>query len=389
MHEAFDAVAREFHRLLGGGSGGGALVVRRDGDTLLDLVTGTSDRDNTIPWTRDTLGLSFSTTKGVASTVIHRLADRGLLDHDEPVATYWPAFAAAGKGRITVRHLLTHRAGLHSAQAVATRAEDLLDHLRMEERLAARPSDGPTPRSAYHAITYGWLLSGLARHVTGKGMADLFREEIAAPLGLRGLHLGVAPGDDLVVAQPVGSALRQMGYAADRLQPVWRRAGLARTAVEALHVPGFHRLFEGEVAPIWAAQMPAVSGAFSAEALARMYGELAAGGGVLLSRETMHAAGRVQVRRPDAVLGIPMRWRLGYHQAFGTGPVAARAFGHYGYGGSGAWADPDSGVSLGFVTNRIGSVTTPLGDLNLFRLTGLVRQAVARLERGEERQRAA
>ena len=377
VDDAFQPVAREFRRLVGGAAGGGALVVRRDGETLLDLVAGTSDRAGRVPWTRDTLGLSFSTTKGVAGTVIHRLADRQLLDYDEPVATHWPEFAAGGKGAITLRHVLTHRAGLQSVRAVAERAEDLLDHLGMEERLAAQPSDGPTERSAYHAITYGWLLSGLARRVTGLGMTELFHAEIAEPLGLRGLHIGVAPSDQLVVAQPVGSALRQMGYAAERLQPVWRRSGLARTAIDALHVPGFHRLFEGDVAPIWAAQAPAISGAFTADALARLYGELAAGGGVLLSPETTHTIGRVQVRKADAVLGIPMRWRLGYHQAFGTGPVAPRAFGHYGYGGSGAWADPDTGVSLGFVTNRIGSITTPLGDLNLFRLTGLVRQAVA------------
>jgi CubicO group peptidase (beta-lactamase class C family) len=172
-----------------------------------------------------------------------------------------------------------------------------------------------------------------------------------------------------------------MGFAAQVLSPVWRRSALTRTAIDALHVPGFHRLFEGRDAPIWAAQMPAVSGAFTADALARMYGELAGGGGVLLSREATTAAGRVQLRTADSVLGLRMRWRLGYHQAFGTGPIAPRAFGHYGYGGSGGWADPDTGVSLGFVTNRIGSVTTPLGDLNLFRLTGLVRRAAAQSAR--------
>jgi CubicO group peptidase (beta-lactamase class C family) len=373
--DPFDAVAREFERLVGAATGGGALVVRRGDRTLLDLCTGTADRFGRVPWTRDTLGLSFSTTKGVASTVIHRLADRGLLDYDEPVATYWPAFAAGGKGRISVRHVLTHRAGLQSIRAVASRAEDLLDHLRMEARLAAAPSHGPTERSAYHAITYGWLLSGLARHITGRGMTELFREEIAAPLGLRGLHIGVAPGDGVMVAEPVGSALRQMTVAAQLLAPVWRRTALTRTAVDALHVPGFHRLFEGLEAPIWASQMPAVSGAFTADALARMYAALAASGGPLLSPRTAHEAGRVQLRGADAVLGLRMRWRLGYHQAFGSGPVAPRAFGHYGYGGSGGWADPQTGLSLGFVTNRIGSVSTPLGDLNLFRLTGLVRRA--------------
>ena len=112
--------------------------MRLRGETVLDLCTGWADRAHTRPWTPETLALSFSTTKGVASTVVHRLAERGELAYDEPVATYWPEFAAGGKGRVTVRDLLTHRAGLWSVRAVAERPEDLLDHLAMEERLAAR-----------------------------------------------------------------------------------------------------------------------------------------------------------------------------------------------------------------------------------------------------------
>ena len=118
--------------------GGGALVVRLNGETVVDLAGGHADRHRTRPWTHDTLAISFSTTKGVASTVLHRLAERGLLAYDDPVAQHWPAFAEGGKERVTVRDLLTHRAGLHSARAVAERAEDLLDHVAMEEKLAAR-----------------------------------------------------------------------------------------------------------------------------------------------------------------------------------------------------------------------------------------------------------
>lgn len=373
MDPQYAPVARAFERLVGRGPGGGALVVRRGGETLVDIAAGSADRAGRVPWTPETLGLSFSTTKGVASTVIHRLAERGLLAYDEPVATYWPEFAARGKGRITVRHVLTHRAGLQSIRAVAERAEDLLDHLGMERRLAARPSRGPTRRPAYHALTYGWLLSGIARRVTGRGMTELFRDEIAHPLGLSGLHLGLGAGHGLPLGEPIGSALRHAGFAATVLTPLWTRVKASRTAIDALLVPGFHRLFEGPEAPIWAAQAPAVSGAFTAQALARLYGALANGGREdgrrLLTARTVEAIGRVQVRERDAVLGIPMRWRLGYHQAFSAGRPAPRAFGHYGYGGSGGWADPATGLSLGFVTNRIGSVSTPLGDLNLLRLS--------------------
>src|SRR4051795_5143256 len=134
----FEPVRQAFWRLVGRRPGGGALTVRLRGETVVDLMTGYADRAQTRPWTPQTVAISFSTTKGVASTVIHRLADRGLLGYDEPVAAYWPEFAAGGKERVTVRQLLTHRAGLSSVRAVAHRAEDLLDFEEMEHALAAR-----------------------------------------------------------------------------------------------------------------------------------------------------------------------------------------------------------------------------------------------------------
>ena len=377
----FAPVVYAFRRLLDQGAGGGALVVRLRGDTVVSVCAGTMDRAGVTPWKADTLGLGFSTSKGVASTVLHRLADRGLVDYDAPVAAYWPEFAAGGKGRVTVRHLMTHRAGLSNVRALVDDAEELLDFEAMEERLAARAVPAPTPYSAYHGITYGWLVAGLARRVTGRGMADLARTEIAEPLGLDGLHIGVPPEGRGRIAEPVGGALRHLGSLARVSNPLWKRAGFARTAINALHVDGFDRLFEGPEAPIWLTQMPAVNGAFSADALARMYGVLANDGedaGVrLFSPGHTARIGQVHVRSSDAVLGLRMRWRLGYHQAFGTGRDAPNAFGHYGYGGSGAWADPDLGLSVGFVTNRIGSASTPMGDLNLFRLSGLVRECAA------------
>ena len=376
-------MAASFAKLVSRGRGGGALVVRLRGETVLDLCTGWADRAHTQPWRPETLALSFSTTKGLASTVLHRLAERGELSYDEPIATYWPEFAAGGKGRVTVRDLMTHRAGLSSVRAVAERPEDLLDHLEMEERLAARSVHAPTEQSAYHAITYGWLVAGLARRVTGgRGLAELVQTEIAEPLGLSGLHIGVNETTREFVAQPVGSALRHLGAASRVITPALTGLKATRAFHDALIAPGFHELFEGSEPSIWGTEMPAVNGALSAAALARLYGALANGGADagarLLSEETVHDLGRVQVRSADKVLGIRMRWRLGFHQAFGTGRLASRAFGHYGYGGSGGWADPDLGLSLGFVTNRIGSITTPMADLTLYRLSRVVRDCASR-----------
>jgi CubicO group peptidase (beta-lactamase class C family) len=135
----------------------------------------------------------FSATKGMASTVIHRLADRGLIDYDAPVAEYWREFGANGKSNITVRQVMRHRAGLSALHGASK--EDLLNHEAMEQRLAAASSGYSLGKPAYHALTYGWLMSGLARAVTGKGMRELIRQELAEPLDTDGLHLGRPPVD--------------------------------------------------------------------------------------------------------------------------------------------------------------------------------------------------
>ncbi|MEA2159518.1 MAG: hypothetical protein QOD66_1898, partial [Solirubrobacteraceae bacterium] len=231
--EPFRPVFAAFSRLVGRGGGGGALVVRMRGQTVVNLCTGTSDRLGTRPWTPDTLGISFSTTKGVASAVVHRLADRGELGYDDRVAAHWPEFGVGGKERVTVRELMTHRAGLHSVQAVAHDAEDLLDHLGMEARLAARSVQAPTARSAYHAITYGWLISGLLRRVTGRGLGELVQSELAEPLGTAGLNIGAPANIRERVAEPVGSALRQLGSVGQFLAPVWTRTAAGRAPYEA------------------------------------------------------------------------------------------------------------------------------------------------------------
>ncbi|MBA2507038.1 MAG: beta-lactamase family protein [Thermoleophilaceae bacterium] len=372
----FEPLARQFAKTISAAPGGGALVVRRRGETLVDIHQGYADPYGHVPWTRSTLAISFSTSKGIASTVAHRIAERGELDYDEPVATYWPEFAAGGKARITVRQLMSHRAGLWSVQAVASKARDLLDHLAMEEKLAAsRPMRVDHPN--YHAITYGWLIAGLLRRVTGRGLNDLVQAELAEPLGTDGLFIGRPADRDEDLAELLDPGLRLMRVGR-RLSPVLSRLPFTRAFSQAFDVQGFHHLFTGRDAPVWETEMPAVNGAFTADALARLYGVLANGGedgGVrLLSRERVDTLGRVQTRELDGVLGIRMRWRLGYHQALGIGREAPRAFGHYGYGGSGAWADPGSGISLGFVTNTMGRATTPVADWRLFRLSGLARK---------------
>ncbi len=374
----YEPVAEAFALVLAGARRGGSLCVRRGTTTLVDVWGGWADGRGERPFTADTPALSFSTTKGVTATAVHVLADRGLIGYDEPVATYWPEFAAAGKGRITVRDVLTHRAGLHDVRVLARRPADVLNAELMEERLAAAtPVGGDAP--GYHAFTFGWLAGGLLRRVTGMDVADAVRDLVADPLGLTGLDIGLPPDPGAPrPAEVVGNALRLYGATERMLTPVWGNVPFTRATVQALILPGMGGLVYGRDAPIWSTQMPAVNGAFTARGLSGMYAALA-NGGALGRRRLMRAAtvaqlGRVQSRRRDRVLGMEMRWRVGYHHAFMAGAPARQAFGHYGYGGSGGWADPESGLSFAYVTNDIGTVTSPIGDRTLFRLSGEVRR---------------
>lgn len=378
----FEPLAEEFRRLMARGPRGGALVVRSGDRILADLRIGWEDRDRSRPWRPETQALGFSTTKGLASMVIHRLADRDLIDYDLPVCRYWPEFAAAGKEQTTVREILSHRAGLYDVQAVAHNTEELLDHIGMERRLAAATPEGPPGRPAYHAITYGWLASGLARAVTGKGMRELVGTELAEPLGTSGLEIGTGDGPTRP-AEMVGRSLRLYTALGIAATPVLGRLPITRAGFRALHAPGFAEICRGPEPAIWRTEMPAVNGALSADGLARLYVPLASGGlapdgSRFLSAETVERLGRVQTRGMDRVLGIRMRWRLGFHHAFGLGDRAPRALGHYGFGGSGGWGDPDTGISFGFVSSHIGNFTTAIGDIGILRLTAVTRACAAR-----------
>jgi CubicO group peptidase (beta-lactamase class C family) len=372
----FEPLAEEFRKLMARGPRGGALVVRAGDRVLADLQIGWEDRAQTRPWESDSRALSFSATKGLAAMILHRLVDRGELAYDAPVAAFWKDFAAAGKHRITVRELLSHRAGLYDVQAIASTPEELLDHLLMEERLAAAEPRGEPGRPAYHAFTFGWLASGLARAITGKGMRELARIELEEPLGTPGLEIG-APRDR-EPAEIVGASLRIYSALGLATTPLFGRLPFTKVGNRALNAPGFERLCRGPDPAIWRTEMPAVNGALSADGLARLYVPFAnrgmtPSGERFLSPELVEGAGRVQTRGVDRVLGVRMRWRLGFHHAFGLGAPAKRALGHFGFGGGGGWGDPDSGISFGFVSSHIGSLTTAIGDLGILRLSAVAR----------------
>ncbi|MFT5444247.1 MAG: CubicO group peptidase (beta-lactamase class C family), partial [Myxococcota bacterium] len=197
IHPDFWRTAQTFEKIMPRkGNGGAALCVYHRGEKVVDIWGGTRDDDGN-PWLGDTLALSYSTTKGVASTLIHILADRGLIDYDAPVSLYWPEFAAEGKDLITVRQLMSHEAGLYDIRHLVDDAQRMLDWTYMTDALAAaKPVHEPGTAHGYHGLTYGWLVGELAQRVTGKPFGELLQSEIAAPLGLGGLYVGL-PEDQM------------------------------------------------------------------------------------------------------------------------------------------------------------------------------------------------
>ena len=180
MHPDFVRVAEILRGQLRRG-GGGALCVYHRGEVLVDCWGGVRDEDGR-PWQEDTLALSYSTTKGVASTLVHVLVDRGELDYDDPVARYWPGFAKAGKGEITLRQLLCHEAGLYDIRGMLDHARRMLDWGYMVEALeGAAPVHPPGEAHGYHGLTYGWLVGEIIQRVTGASLGAFWTRRCAGP----------------------------------------------------------------------------------------------------------------------------------------------------------------------------------------------------------------
>jgi len=356
--------------------GGGALAVYVDGLPVVDVWKGWADRGGHLPWSADTAAMVFSASKGMAATVIHRLADRGLIDYEAPVAEYWPEFAANGKSAMTVREVMRHQAGLSGLRG-ATK-EDLLDHVVMEERLAAAAPGRLLGKSAYHALTFGWLMSGLARAVTGKDMRILFREELAEPLNSDGFHLGRPPAGSPtrvaeiimpqnIVGNPVVECVTRR--VANQLSGGWR----------SMYFQGAIAAVQGEI-PLLDAQIPAANGVVTARALGRMYGAIANGGEIdgtrFLSPELVAGLTGRRSLRPDRNLFVPLAFHLGYH-SLPIGSVMP-GFGHVGLGGSVGWADPGDGVAFAVVHNRLLTPFVMTDHAGFVGIYALIRQAAAK-----------
>jgi CubicO group peptidase (beta-lactamase class C family) len=338
---------------------GAAVAVTVDGKPVVDLFGGFADQARTRPWQRDTIVNVYSTTKGMTAICAHRLAAQGKLDLDAPVTRYWPEFAAAGKERMPVRWLLSHRSGLAAVKPMLP-GEALYDWSAMTAALAAQePWWTPGEAHGYHAVTFGWLVGEVVRRVSGRSLGSYFRDEIARPLGAD-FHIGLPDEEHDRVAEMSTLPMEPPKDGEPNLMRVFLEEPEGVT-VRAFMNPPTMALGVNN-APWRSAEIPGANGHADARSLARIYGALSCDGtldGVsLFDADEIRVCHTEESFGEDLVLRLPTRFGSGFmisqdraDARFGPNPSA---FGHPGAGGSLGFADPDARVGFGYVMNRMG-----------------------------------
>ena len=291
---------------------GASLAVNIDGEMVVDLWGGWADEARTVPWTENTITNVFSTTKTMTSLAALVLVDRGELDLDATVAKYWPEFAANGKAGIKVRHLLSHTSGVSGWEQPIT-LDDVYDWDKSTALLAAQaPWWEPGTASGYHALNYGHLIGEVIRRITGQRLGEFFAAQIAGPLGAD-FHIGLPPSEFHRVANVVPPP------AAPPTDPP--QLDPNSVAFKTMDQPG-HAAPETSWTEGWRrADIGAANGHGNARSLARLQSAVACGGEVdgvrLLSPQTIDRIFEVQSNGIDLVIGIPLKWGVGYGLAPG------------------------------------------------------------------------
>jgi CubicO group peptidase (beta-lactamase class C family) len=335
----FEAVRAALAESLDSEDIGASAAVFVDGEPVADLWGGHTDAARTTAWERDTITNVWSTTKTMVALCALILADRGDLDLDAPVARYWPEFAAAGKGGVLVRHLLSHTAGVPDFEP-PLRTRDLLDWQVATARLAAQPPAWePGKLAAYHSVTQGFGVGEVVRRVTGQSLGGFFAEQVAGPLGAD-FHFTLPAEDDHRFAPGIAPPSSPDG-------------DLTAAAPDAEQPPANGiRLSEGNSVPWRRAEIPSASGYGNARSVAAVQSVLACGGtarGVrLLSRAGCETARREQYRGVDQVIGSSVRYGMGYG-IFDSD----RSVGWAGWGGSMVVVDFESRMAVAYVMNQM------------------------------------
>ncbi len=337
---------------------GAGVAVYHRGQCVVDLMGGWRDKDHTVPYGTDALQVVFSTTKGITSIAVAICVERGLLDYNETVATYWPEFAEKGKSDVTVAQLLSHRAGLYTVDGDIT-LEEALDWDTVTGRLAATaPRFEVDSTHGYHALTFGWLAGELVRRVTGKSMGHFVRDEIVLPLGAE-FHIGLPEELEPRVA-------RLMAHPIPKFTPEVAKLMMERSApgtkgAEALGLNGAFGNGVFNKPEVHRAMIPGANGIGNARSLARIYaatvGEV--DGVRILGEDTRSRAtvSNTPKGEMDQVLISETDFAMGFMVHCPRTPFSGpTSFGHDGAGGSSSFADPSRELGFSYVMNTMMTV---------------------------------
>lgn len=322
------------------------LCIRRRGEVVLERAIG-HVRDGVLATPR-TPFCTFSVSKAVTAVVMHLLDERDLLRLDDPVCEYLPEFARHGKDWVTIRHVLTHRAGIPSVAGGQGSLEMLTDPDAIVAALCdAKPVFLPGRRLAYHAVTGGFILGEIVRRVTGRGIEQVLAEDVARPLGMEHLSYGLPPDQHALAAEN-----RFTGY--DIPFP------FSRLVKRALGMPMAEAVAASND-PRWlSAVVPSGNVMATADDLARFFYMIARGGEldgqrIIEARTLRRLLVESAYLEPDLTLGLAVRYgqgvMLGAYPFSLFGPDTSRAFGHYGLVTIVAWADPERDIGVGLLTS--------------------------------------
>ena len=364
-----DAFARNFEQ---GRERGAAFCAHIEGRKVVDLYGGAFDGAGTRPYGPEALQLVFSTTKGATAICANLLAQRGLLDMDAPVSAYWPEFAQAGKGSMPVRFLLCHQAGVPAIDRRLS-PKELQAWTPVAEALAEQtPFWEPGTAHGYHALSYGYLVGEVVRRITGRSLGTYFAEEVAGPLGLE-FFIGLPEQYEERVSPIVGANFDggltgdgDNNGDSDSGAGGGAPSGFASTLLaRSLNLGGAIRDRDWMNQRAWhAAEMPGGNGITNAASLSRMYAAVIGpvDGGLpepLLTPAQLELARTPLTSGADQVfasVGFTLEQKIGLG-FWRSSPVTLfggeGSFGHGGAGGSYGFADPEHGLAVGYVMNRM------------------------------------
>jgi CubicO group peptidase (beta-lactamase class C family) len=346
---------------------GASFAAFRGSTPMVDIWGGIADRDGERAWDAETMEIVFSGTKGLVATCLLVLMDRGLLDLDATVASYWPEFASHGKEAVKVREIVSHAARIPGLTVPVT-WEEATDARRMADLVASQPlSSDPRAAATYHSLTFGWICAEMLRRIDGRNIGRFFAEEVAGPLELE-IWIGLPEELENRVARvelaPGWGA--SPNFAPERLasDPLLRSVFGNPARYQRDSFPWNERSWH-------AAEVPGANGIGTARSFAKLYSNL----DKLVDLETLELAWRPLRIGADTLLGNPAAYSVGFElqsESMPFGPVPV-AFGHGGTGGSrhGCWVNEDIGFSY-----TMNLLRDDEGDKRLARLLGPLHHAI-------------